>query len=68
MNYRPMFTFQGGETQGNAQVFATESEAANSAAARFQVWTMPLDYFTEETSDKVNYVWNESKGDIRLID
>jgi hypothetical protein len=68
MNYKPMFLFEGGEEQGNAQVFATESEALHSAAARFNVWTMPIDYFAAETSDKVNYVWNENAGDIRLID
>jgi hypothetical protein len=37
MGFKPMFLFKGGERKGNAQVFATESEARESALARFMV-------------------------------
>lgn len=66
MNYRPMFTFEGGERKGNAQVFATEEEARNSAAARFRSWTMPTGYGVDETADPVNYRWSPHDGDVRI--
>ena len=50
-----MFTFQLGETKGNAQRFATWQEAHDSAVARFMVWTMPTGFSVEETDDPVNY-------------
>jgi len=55
MSYRPMFEFAGGETAGNAQRFAAEWEARESAKARFMVWTMPTGYHVLETDDPVNY-------------
>ena len=54
-SYAPMFTFQSGETKGNAQRFATWQEAHDSAVARFMVWTMPTGFSVEETDDPVNY-------------
>ena len=54
-SYAPMFTFPSGEKKGNAQRFATEQEAHDSAAARFMVWTMPTGFSVEETDDPVNY-------------
>lgn len=58
MGFRPMFIFANGERAGNAEVYATEAEALNSALARFQVWTMPHDYDAEETTAPVNYHWD----------
>ena len=55
MSFRPMFEFASGETCGNGQRFATESEALESASARFQVWTMPVGYHAEPSDDPVNY-------------
>jgi len=55
MGYKPMFLFKGGERKGNAQVFATEEEARESALARFMVWTMPEGIDVEPTDDPVNY-------------
>ena len=66
MNYRPMFTFNGGERRGNAQVFATREEAHGSAASRFAVWTMPTGYGVDETEDSVTYRWDSDEGDVRL--
>lgn len=39
----------------NAQRFATEAEARESAYARFMVWTLPDDYTTLPSSEPVNY-------------
>ena len=39
MGFKPMLLFKNGERKGNAQVFATESEARASAKALF----FPLD-------------------------
>ncbi len=64
MSYKPMFKFADGSTVGNAQRFATEQEAIDSAQERFMGWTMPTDYFAEESSDPVNYRFEE--GDIAL--
>tara|TARA_R110000803_G_scaffold33582_1_gene73454 strand:+ start:1112 stop:1306 length:195 start_codon:yes stop_codon:yes gene_type:complete len=64
MNYKPMFIFKGGEIAGNAQVFATEIEAENSAKARFMNWTMPTGWEVQETEEPVNYHWHN--GDIRI--
>jgi hypothetical protein len=50
-----MFEFAGGEVAGNAQRFATEWEATESAKTRFMVWTMPTGYHVIETDDPVNY-------------
>jgi hypothetical protein len=58
-SYRPMFEFANNETAGNAQRFATEAEALASAAARFQVWTMPLGYSVEPSEDPVNYKFTD---------
>jgi hypothetical protein len=55
MGFKPMFLFKGGERKGNAQVFATEEEARESALARFMVWTMPEGIDVEPTDDPVNY-------------
>jgi len=58
MGFRPIFIFDDGERAGNAEVYATEAEAMNSALARFQVWIMPCDYDAEEIDAPVNYRWN----------
>jgi hypothetical protein len=41
--------------KGNAQVFATESEARASAKSLFMRWIQPEGFDTEETNDPVNY-------------
>jgi hypothetical protein len=55
MGYKPMFLFSRAESVRNAQVFATEEEARESALARFMVWTMPEGIDVEPTNDSVNY-------------
>lgn len=55
MGYKPIFILPGGERGRNAQVFATEEEARESALARFMVWTMPEGIDVEPTDDSVNY-------------
>lgn len=55
MGYKPIFILPGGERGRNAQVFATEEEARESALARFMVWTMPTGIDVEPTDDPVNY-------------
>jgi len=55
MGYKPIFILPGGERGRNAQVFATEEEARESALARFMVWTMPEGIDVEPTNDSVNY-------------
>ena len=55
MSHRPMFEFPGGEVAGNAQRFATEEEAKQSAHDRFMYWTMPTGYHVVESADPVNY-------------
>ena len=67
MNYRPMFTFNGGERRGNAQVFATREEALSSAEDRFRVWTMPAGYDVDETTEPVTYRWTRSGGSVRIM-
>jgi hypothetical protein len=50
MGYKPMFLFSRAENvRSNAQVFATEEEARESALARFMVWTMPEGIDVEPT-------------------
>ena len=56
MNHRPIWYIGPEEIGRNAQVFATQDEAKASAKARFNVWTQPTDYGTEETDDPVTYV------------
>jgi len=66
-SFRPMFSFTGqAEPSGNAQRFATEAEAEQSAAARFQVWTMPIGWTVEATDDPINYRFDPEKGDVSL--
>jgi len=55
MGFKPMLLFKDGERQGNAQVFATESEARASAKSLFMRWIQPKGFDTEETTDPVNY-------------
>ena len=55
MGFKPIFILPGGERGRNAQVFATEEEARESALARFMVWTMPEGIDVEPTNDPVNY-------------
>lgn len=50
-----MLLFKDGERQGNAQVFATESEARASAESLFMRWIQPEGFDTEETNNPVNY-------------
>jgi hypothetical protein len=54
MSWKPEFKVNGG-WYGNAQRFATEQEAKESAHARFLVWTMPSDYRAAESDEPVNY-------------
>ncbi len=53
-SWAPEFEVQG-KWAGNAQRFATEQEAKESAAARFMVWSMPSDYRAAPSDDPVNY-------------
>jgi hypothetical protein len=55
MSWKPYFEFPGGEWCTNAQAFATKEEAHASAAARFQVWTMPIGFEARESDEPVNY-------------
>ena len=55
MGFKPMLLFKNGERKGNAQVFATESEARASAKALFFRWIQTDGFDTEETNDPVNY-------------
>jgi hypothetical protein len=55
MGFKPIFILPGGERGRNAQVFATEEEARESALARFMGWTMPEGIDVEPTNDSVNY-------------
>lgn len=55
MGFKPMLLFKDGERQGNAQVFATESEARASAKSLFMRWIQTEGFDTEETDDPVNY-------------
>ena len=55
MGYKPIFILSGGERGRNAQVFATEEEARESAVARFKVWTMPEGIDVELADDPVNF-------------
>ena len=67
VNFKPAFILPGEEKPcTNAQVFATYEEAVNSAAARFQVWTMPSGYTVVETEDPVNYEWLPNVGDMPI--
>ena len=68
MSYRPIFIFESGERCGNAQVFATRDEALDSASARFSVWTMPVGFDVEETSNPANYRVDCVQGDVRLTE
>ena len=61
MSWKPEFLVCS-EWCSNAQRFATRAEAEQSAAARFQVWTMPSDYRATYSDDPVNYRRTE-KGD-----
>jgi hypothetical protein len=55
MGFKPVFILPGGERGRNAQVFATEEEARESALARFRVWTAPTGIDVEPTDEPVNY-------------
>jgi hypothetical protein len=67
MNWKPAFLFRGDDKPGlNAQVFATQEEALASAATRFSRWTMPIGFFVVETTDPVNYRWDDKLGDVML--
>lgn len=66
MSYRIMFKFSGQPDAGNAQRFASESEARESAANRFRSWTMPTGFRVEESADPVNYAWIAGVGDKAL--
>lgn len=53
-SWKPEFLIDG-VWYDNAQRFATEEEAEDSADARFHVWTMPSDFRAVESEDPVNY-------------
>jgi hypothetical protein len=66
MGFKLMLLFKDGERKGNAQVFATESEARASAKSLFMRWIQlkpkvaknlftEEGFDTEETNDPVNY-------------
>ena len=55
MSYKIMFEFSGQPDAGNAQRFATENEARESASSRFRRWTMPTGFHIEQSDDPVNY-------------
>lgn len=56
MSWKPVFKMPNDpKFYDNAQRFATEKEARDSAAARFMVWTMPEAYDVLESADPVNY-------------
>ena len=55
MGFKPVFILPGGERGRNAQVFATEEEARESALARFMAWTAPTGIDVEPTDGPVNY-------------
>ena len=59
MSFKPMFNFGPNESQGNALRFATYDEAENNAIEKFRAWSMPTGYFVEESTDPVNYTWDE---------
>ena len=56
MAFRPVFIINGGERATNAQVFATEKEAWDSASDRFRVWTVPSAFEVDECDEPVNYI------------
>jgi hypothetical protein len=56
MSFKTMFEFGDNEVTGNAQCFATYTEAYDSAAARFALWTVPTGYRVNKSEDPVNYV------------
>lgn len=60
MSYKPVFVMGDGERASNAQRFKTKEEALLAACARFNAWTMPVDYDAEESKDPVNYRWDEN--------
>jgi hypothetical protein len=66
MSYKIMFEFSGQPDAGNAQRFATENEARESALNRFMRWTMPTGFHIEESEDSVNYAWVAGIGDKAL--
>jgi len=59
--YKPVFIFRDDERAENAQVFATYNEAMQSAASRFQRWTMPTGYEVRETDDPITYAFVDGK-------
>lgn len=67
MNYKPAFILPGEDKPcTNAQVFATKTEAEESAQSRFMRWTVPSGWTVVETDDPVNYRWDPEKGDTAL--
>lgn len=68
MSWKPAWKIagEGDKWCMNAQAFVTEEEAMNSARARFRVWTACYDYNILESTDPVNYRWDNEKGDVHL--
>ena len=62
VNYRPIFILKGNERGKNGQVFETEAEALGSAGDKFRVWSTPLSYEAEPTSEPVTYRWTAAEG------
>lgn len=54
MSWKPEFKVDG-VWYDNAQRYATEAQASDSAKARFAVWTIPTDCRAVESADPVNY-------------
>ena len=57
MNWKPAWQVHGEGDRWctNAQVFATEAEARNSADDRFGRWTQATDFTALETDEPINY-------------
>jgi hypothetical protein len=62
-SYAPMMIISETETAGNALRFATEQEALNSAKELFSRWTTPQGYEVHETTDLVNYRFENGRNE-----
>lgn len=65
MSFKPQQFVDGGWCS-NGQAFETIEEAQFSALNRFYNWTMSGGYRAIESDEKVNFVWDNDKGDIML--
>lgn len=56
------------EFYDNAVRFASADEAEAYGKNKLWNWTMAEKYRVVESSDPVNYRWDETKGTVRIID